>query len=266
MAESSNGLHKVGRLRTVAVIIPAYNEEEGIADVLRAALDSRLATEIIVVSDGSVDRTARVASTFRGVRVIDLKANVGKGGAMCAGVDSTQADVVAFVDADLIGLTGRHIDSIIAPIQQGLCDVCLGVFRGGKLLSNASQIIFPYISGQRAMTRALFLKIPNLRELRFGVELGMHNYQKLTHRTVKRVVLRDVSNSYKEHKYGIKKGIQARRKMFGEMYRANAMARRRAHLYRRKNTRRLTKKLLDLDSSEITMAIKKLRRKNPEDK
>ncbi len=252
-------------MRSVAIIIPAYNEAERIAIVLQAALKSKLATEVIVVSDGSKDDTAKVAAAIPGVRVIDLKENMGKGGAMCIGVDATDADIVAFVDADLVGLTPQHIDAIIGPVQKGLCEMCLGVFRGGKFWSNTGQIIFPYISGQRAMTREMFVKIPNLRELGFGVEIAMHNYQKRTHRKVKRVVLRNVSNSYKEQKYGLKKGIEARRKMFREMYRANAIDRRRAHILRRKRAR-VKPKLLDLKDSEINMALKKLRRKKPEDK
>src|SRR5438876_436250 len=112
--------------RTVAIIIPAYNEEQRVSAVIQAALQSKLANEVIVVSDGSTDKTAEVAGKFPGVKVIDLKVNVGKGGAMCAGVEATNAEIVAFVDADLIGLTGQHIDHIIAPIQQGMFQMCLG--------------------------------------------------------------------------------------------------------------------------------------------
>lgn len=253
-------------MRSVAIIIPAYNEAERIATVLQAALKSKLATEVIVVNDGSKDDTAKVAASIPGVKVVDLAENMGKGGAMCMGVEATTAEIIAFVDADLVGLTAQHIDSIISPVVKGQCEMCLGVFRGGKFWSNTGQIIFPYISGQRAMTREMFLKIPNLRELGFGVEIAMHNYQKRTHRLVKRVVLRNVSNSYKEQKYGLKQGIEARRKMFREMYRANAIDRRRAHLIQRKRSSRATPKLLNLKDSEINQALKKLRRKKPEDK
>ena len=110
------------------------------------------------------------------------------------------------------------------------------------------------------MRRDLFLKIPDLSDLRFGVELGMHNYCKRTRRKVKRVVLRGVSNSYKEKKYGLVKGFEARRRMWREM--ANA-----ARLDRRRKVRRVKRsKLLNLERSEINIALKKLRRKNPEDR
>ena len=85
--------------------------------------------------------------------MIELKRNVGKGGAMIAGVKATKADIVCFVDADLAGLTGAHIDAIIKPVLEGRCDMCIGVFRGGEYWSDMAQKISPYISGQRAMRR-----------------------------------------------------------------------------------------------------------------
>lgn len=244
----------------VAIIIPAYNEADRISSVIRAALASKLAHEVIVVNDGSADATSQVAARFQGIRVLDLPSNRGKGGAMVEGVKATDAEIIAFVDADLEGLTGPHIDSIIAPIRDRVCDMCLGVFRGGKFWSNTGQIIFPYISGQRAMRKELFLRIPNLADLRFGVELGMHSYCKRMRRKVKRVVLRGVSNSYKEMKYGLVKGFEARRRMWREMALAARMDRQR-RLKRRKRSR-----LMNLERSEINLAIKKLRRKNQEDR
>jgi polyisoprenyl-phosphate glycosyltransferase len=240
----------------VAIIIPAYNEESRIASVILAAKESTLATEIIVVSDGSSDRTAEVARKHQ-VKVLDLAVNVGKSGAMCAGVDATNADIVCFVDADLQGLTGAHIDSIIRPVQHRLCEMCLGIFRGGRFWSQTGQLIFPYISGQRAMPRSLFLRIPNLRELRFGVEIAITNYVKRTKVKVRRVVLHDVSNCYKEEKFGIVQGIKMRRKMYGEMYRAHARDRRRAHLRTYKQSG-----LLDLKESEIQKAFQRFSAKN----
>src|SRR4051812_16479626 len=119
----------------VAVIIPAYNEEQRIANVLRVAVKAKLADEIIVVSDASQDRTAYIARTFEGVRVLELAFNTGKGGAMAAGAAATEAEIIAFVDADLTGLKPEHIDQIIRPLLDQRCDMCIGIFRGGKFWS-----------------------------------------------------------------------------------------------------------------------------------
>ncbi len=201
----------------IAVIIPAYNEEGRVRDVVRAVQEARRPTEILVVSDGSRDRTAEIAREIRGVVVVDLKENVGKGGAMAAGVAATEAEIVAFVDADLGGLTGRHIDAIIDPVYYGLCDMAVGVFRGGKAWSDAAQRISPALSGQRAMRRGLFLAVPDVANLRMGIEIAINQTAKRRRARVKRVVLRGVSNTHKEQKLGFVKGLAARTKMYKEI-------------------------------------------------
>ena len=87
----------------VSVIIPAYNEEKYIGEVLEVVTDIPGLTEVIVVSDGSVDKTVEVAERYP-VKVIDLVTNVGKGGAMMAGVKEAKGNYVFFLDADLIML------------------------------------------------------------------------------------------------------------------------------------------------------------------
>ncbi len=204
--------------RLVAVIIPAKDEEQRIANVIKAALGSKLATEIIVVSDGSTDRTAEVAGRFEGVTVHTLPYNMGKGAAMAFGVSKTKADVIAFVDADLQDLHGEHIDLILRPVLQNECEVCIGVFRGGKFWSDTAQKFAPYISGQRAMKRWIFDGTPYLDELRFGAEMALNHQAKRVKARVRRVVLRGVSNCFKEKKMGLGKGLIARTKMYDEIY------------------------------------------------
>ncbi len=208
------------KVRTVAVIIPAKDEEQRIGNVLRAAGASKLATEIIVVSDGSSDRTAEVAAKVPGVTVVRLPLNLGKGAAMAKGVQKTKAEVVAFVDADLQGLTGDHIDQIIEPVLADRCEVCIGIFRGGKFWSDTAQKFAPYISGQRAMKRWIFDGAPDLSDMRFGVEYALNFQAKKVKARVLRVVIRGVSNAHKEKKLGIGKGLIARTKMYGEITQA----------------------------------------------
>ncbi|HEY0867108.1 MAG TPA: glycosyltransferase [Fimbriimonas sp.] len=211
----------------VAIVIPAYNEAGRISNVLRAAVDAKLAAEVIVVCDGCEDNTAEVARRFPGVRVKELLANQGKGAAMAAGVAATQSRIIAFVDADLLGLHADHIDGIIKPLLENRADMCVGVFRGGKYWSDTAQKISPYLSGQRAIRRELFEAVPFASELRLGIEVALNTTARRRKARILRVVLRGVSNCHKEQKLGLVKGTAARAKMYVEIGQAMVKTRKR---------------------------------------
>lgn len=220
----------------VAAILPAYNEAERIGGVLEAVVGSSLVDEVIVVDDCSTDRTSEVASGFPGVRVIRLPKNLGKGGAMAAGVESTRAEVLVFVDADLVGFRTHHLEAIVQPVLNGECDMCVGVFRGGRFWSDTAQWISPYISGQRALVRRIFEAVPMMPELRMGAEVALNEAARRQRAVVRRVVLHGVSHTFKERKMGLVRGAAARAKMYGEIGRAMVRIRRRypRRVWRRK--------------------------------
>jgi glycosyltransferase involved in cell wall biosynthesis len=204
----------------IAVVVPAYNEESRIANVLWAAVHARLADEVIVVTDGCSDNTAAAARKFPGVNVIECKINRGKGAAMLEGARAARADFVVFLDADLIGLRSDHVDMIAKPLLSGTCDMCIGIFRGGKFWSDAAQKFAPTISGQRGMRRSLFLGVPYLDEMRMGVEVAINAHVKRQGSRIRRVILQGVSNSHKEQKLGIVEGGKARLQMWSEIVNA----------------------------------------------
>jgi glycosyltransferase involved in cell wall biosynthesis len=83
-----------------SIIIPAYNEERGIGEVLgRITALGRDAYEIIVVDDGSTDGTSGIAEEFD-VKLIRHGQNRGKGSAIRTGVENASGDYVVFIDAD----------------------------------------------------------------------------------------------------------------------------------------------------------------------
>lgn len=106
----------------ISVVIPAYNEEKRIGGVLSQIPD--FVDEVIVVDDGSTDRTSEVAESF-GVGVIRLEQNQGKGRAMREGIKEATGDVVVFMDAD-----GQHrpeeIEKLVTPIISGEADFVIG--------------------------------------------------------------------------------------------------------------------------------------------
>jgi len=201
-------------LLKVAAIVPAYNERERIGAVLEAIKSAKLVDEIVVVSDGSTDGTYELVSGDSGLRAINLTPNRGKGGALTVGAQSTDADVLLFLDADLIGLDGAKVDSMVEPMRAGRADMVVGLFKGGRLSTDFAQVIAPYITGQRALFRETFLSISKLDDVRSGVELAITKYARSHRLRVERVVLAGCTHTMKEEKLGPIKGFVSRVRMY----------------------------------------------------
>lgn len=106
----------------VSFSIPAYNEEQRIGacleavkkEVVRAGLESD--SEVVVVNNASTDRTAEIASSFEGVRVVD-ESEKGLVRARQAGFKNTTGELVANIDADTIMPAG-WLDTAIAAFDK----------------------------------------------------------------------------------------------------------------------------------------------------
>jgi glycosyltransferase involved in cell wall biosynthesis len=101
MTDSSNSTEAaVKDYDNVSIIIPAYNEEDGIVTTLETLRQFFPAAEIIVVDDGSKDATADRVANFEGVRLIQHHFNRGYGGALKTGMRSSTRELIAWFDAD----------------------------------------------------------------------------------------------------------------------------------------------------------------------
>jgi glycosyltransferase involved in cell wall biosynthesis len=83
----------------ISIIIPAYNEEASIANVLQGLEAWRTRAEIIIVDDCSTDRTAQIAEQA-GFRVIRHRMNKGYGAALKTGIRAATGDIIVMMDAD----------------------------------------------------------------------------------------------------------------------------------------------------------------------
>ena len=136
---------------TVAVVMPAFNEEDAVANSIRSLLAvdyPREKLEIVVVNDGSTDGTLReicsVADQNRAVRVIGFMENRGKRAAMAAGIRATKAAVVAFVDSD----SSLERDAM-RKIVRGFADPRVGAIAGHAEVQNARESLITRMQAVR---------------------------------------------------------------------------------------------------------------------
>lgn len=150
--DSITGSETSLRPEKLSIIIPAYNEEDTILVVLRRALALELpiAKEIIVVDDGSTDRTPELlqfAERLGGFRLHCAPRNQGKGACIRTGFAMATGDILMVQDADL-ELDIEDVPALLAPILDGRADVVYGSrFSAGR---NASWSV-SYL-GNRMMT------------------------------------------------------------------------------------------------------------------
>lgn len=200
----------------IAAILPAYNEEKTIGRIIELLKKVEIIDQIIVVSDGSSDRTVEIASSL-GVKVIALKQNIGKGGAMRYGVDFANAGLILFLDADLIGLRVEHIFALLLPVLEDRADMTVGIFGQGRLTTDFAHRIAPFLSGQRVVRKNILEEISNLDLTRFGFEMALTKYMMKSNFRVEKVLLPDLTHVMKEEKMGFIRGFAARLKMYWEI-------------------------------------------------
>ncbi len=138
--------------RTLSVIVPAFNEEAVIENVARKII-SRLGEqdELLVVDDGSTDRTAELARKA-GARVVSHPYNMGNGAAIKTGIRNGRGEVFVFMDGD-----GQHDPAEIPDLagQIGVYDMVVGARAGfdGAIHRNLANGIYnffaSYITGRK---------------------------------------------------------------------------------------------------------------------
>lgn len=99
-----------------SVVIPAYNREDFIADTIETALAQTYSpVEVIVVDDGSTDRSAEIADSYGEVRVVRLPRNGGPSVARNEGVAVSRGEFLVFADSDDL-MAPTRVQAQVAPL------------------------------------------------------------------------------------------------------------------------------------------------------
>lgn len=134
---------------TLSVIIPVYNEMRTISSIIELVRTWGKAKEIIVVNDGSEDKTLQAVSRFRNsITILSYAKNRGKGYALFRGIQKSTGDIIMFLDGDIIGLTHMDLDYMLEPMIQKKADMVLGL---GGCAPTGTFESFESITGERVV-------------------------------------------------------------------------------------------------------------------
>lgn len=181
-------------MHMLSVVMPAYNEEQSIAAVVKRldrSADELLRkntqvsdVEILIVNDGSTDRTEERARASARARVITHEKNQGYGAALKTGFLKSKGDIVAFLDADGT-YPPEYLGSLCTPIIDGQADMTVGTrdrsgHSGMPFLRRAGNLLFARLlswiaetpvtdsaSGMRAFRKSI---LPRLLPLPDGLD------------------------------------------------------------------------------------------------
>ena len=134
----------------LSVLIPAFNEERTLGQVVEAVLKVPLDLEIVLVDDGSTDETWAVMQTYANgdrVRAVQHVANRGKGAAVRTGLDNARGQVVLIQDADL-EYSPDDYSALLEPIRAQRATVVYG----SRAFSSHAAYSYWYVVGNRLVT------------------------------------------------------------------------------------------------------------------
>ena len=166
----------------ISVVIPAFNEELFIADVINVVKSSKIVDEIVVVDNNSSDNTSKIASSC-GATVVFCKKQ-GKGYAMEKGLKIVRSDIVVFIDGDICNYKKDFIFKLVNPILKDEADFVKATFKrdGGRVTELLAKpllaLTFPELkkfdqplSGIIAGKTNIFKKITFEKD--YGVDVGI---------------------------------------------------------------------------------------------
>ena len=141
------------RAMKLSVVMPVYNEEDTLEEIVRRVQATPWEKELVLVNDGSKDRSAEImtklAAQYPNVRCFHHAQNAGKGAALSTGFKQVTGDVVIIQDADL-EYDPNDYGVLLRPILDGKADVVFGSrFLGGPY---ARVHLFWHYVGNRGLT------------------------------------------------------------------------------------------------------------------
>lgn len=250
-----------------SIIICTYNEGTAFSEVLSSVCSLNPDSEIIVVDDGSTDKTESLARELSGkysFRYERFERNRGKSWAMAHGVEMASSDIILFFDADVSNIRKEHFDMLLGPVIDGSADMVLG--QPSETMIDYRVNPFKALTGERALRKEDIMPVlGEIRHIRFGVETFLNMYYQAQGRKIKYVLLKDLKHPSTYEKSGsfviaTKKYLKEGKEIFQTlMYNDDLIRQRVELLINRRNQR--AKRKLDSIQKEINGKLQDLKEK-----
>lgn len=208
----------------VTAIVAAYNEEPTLGSIVRLLVGSGIFKDVIVVTDGSTDRSPEVAREAGATLVLHHSMKQGKGHALKRATDRATTPYVYFFDADLYGLKQEHIPLLLEPVLKGEYGMMVGLHDRGQFISWLMQYL-PLIGGERVLPKKAFDALPEKYLEGYRIEISLNQYCLSHGMTIGTRVLQGVKIRRKMQKFGFFRGLYGYLKMTYEMVDAFVMSR-----------------------------------------
>ena len=203
----------------ISCVIPAYNEEKTIADTLTAVSSvGNLIDEIIVVDDGSKDKTKEIVGGFSNVKLLINEKNLGKSGTIARGAKESIGDYILMLDADLINLNSNNIISLVSPVSGGETKVVYSM--RGNTPGWMKAVGFDSMTGERVLPRFIFtdnfIEISNLHS--YGLEVFLNRMIIKNNLKIKTIKMDNVKNTMKWEKGSFWGGVRSEILMWCDLF------------------------------------------------
>lgn len=193
------GVYEVPSHIKLSVVVPVYNEENTIDEILQRICQVPVTKEIIVIDDGSTDNTAAKLKQWEGrgdVRILRHAHNQGKGAALRTGFAHVTGDILVIQDADLEYDPAEHL-RLIQPIVEGVADVVYG----SRFISEGPHRVlyfWHYVANRAITTLSNMFTDLNLTDV------------ETCHKAFRREVIEAIRPTLKENRFGIEIELTAK--------------------------------------------------------